>query len=68
MTNHKDRVRKSREHYEAVQARQKRVQDVCELLGRPGVLLKISIVLGVCLITSLGFLDPIFKLLGFDPR
>lgn len=68
MIDQKDRVRKSREQYEAMQARQKRVQDLLESLGKPGVLLKMSIVLGGCLIIGLGFLDPIFKLLGFAPH
>jgi len=51
-----------------MQARQKRVQEVHERLQKPGVLLKMSIILVGCLIVSLGFLDPIFKLLGFDLR
>jgi hypothetical protein len=68
MVNEQDRVRKAREQYEAIQARQKRVQDACERLQKPGVLLKMSIVLVGYLIMSLGFLDPIFKLLGLDAR
>lgn len=68
MVNEQDRGRKAREQYEAMQARQKRVQEARERLQKRGVLLKVSIVLGGCLIIGLGFLDPIFKLLGFAPR
>jgi hypothetical protein len=68
MVIEQDRVRKAREQYEAIQARQERVQDARERLQKPGVLLKMSIVLGGCLIIGLGFLEPIFKLLGFHPR
>jgi hypothetical protein len=66
--NEQDRGRKAREQYEARQARQKRVQEARERLQKRGVLLKVSIVLGGCLIIGLGFLDPIFKLLGFAPH
>lgn len=68
MIDEKDRVREAREQYETMQARQKRVQDARERLEKPGVLLKLSIVLVGGLLISLGFLDPILKLLGFDPH
>ncbi|NTB05882.1 hypothetical protein [Agrobacterium tumefaciens] len=65
MIEEKDRVREAREQYEAMQARQKRVQDARKRLEKPGVLLKLSIVLAGGLLISLGFLDPIFRMLGF---
>jgi len=68
MIDEKARLRKAREQYEAMQARQKRVQDLREKLEKPGMLLKMSIVLGGSLIISLGFLDPIFRLFGLDPH
>jgi len=68
MTNEQDRVRKAREQYEAMQALQKRVQDARESLQKPGVLLKMSIVVGACLIMGLGLLDPIFKLMELPPH
>jgi len=68
MTNEQNRVRKAREEYEAKQALQKRIQDARESLQKPGVLLKMSIVVGACLILSLGLLDPVFKLTGIAPH
>lgn len=68
MIDENDRVGKARKQYEAMQARQKRVQNARESLEKPGVLLKFSIVIIVCSLTSLGFLDPILKLLGLEPR
>jgi hypothetical protein len=68
IVNEHDRGRKAREQYEAMQAHQKRVQEARERLQKRGLLLKVSIVLGGCLIIGLGFLDPIFKLLGFAPH
>lgn len=68
MINEKDRVRKASAQYKAMQARQKRVQDLRERLEKPGMILKMSIILGFSLVCSLGFLDPIFRLFGFDPR
>jgi hypothetical protein len=67
MIDEKDRD-KAREQYAAMQARQKRFQDARKELEKPGVLLKLSIVLVGGLLISLGFLDPILKLLGFDPH
>lgn len=68
MIDEKDRLRKSREQYETMQARQKRVQDLRERLEKPGVRLKMSIMLGVWLLIFLGLFDPIFRLLGFIPH
>lgn len=68
MVSEQNRGRKAREQYEAIQARQKRVHDAYERLQKPGVLLKMSVVLVVYLIMNLGFLDPIFELLGLGPR
>jgi len=65
MIEEKDRVREAREQYEAMQARQKRVQDARKRLEKPGVLLKLSIVLVGGLLIGLGFFDPIFRMLGF---
>lgn len=68
MIDEKERVRKAREQYEAKQARQKRVQDAFASAEKPGVLLKLSIVLAGCLIIGLGYLDPVLKLFGLNPH
>lgn len=68
MVDEKGRLRKAREQYEAMQARQKRVQDLREKLEKPGVRLRMCIFLGLSLLVILGFFDPIFKLLGLGPH
>lgn len=68
MSDEKDRVRKAREQYEAMLARQKRIQDARESLEKPGVLWKLIIAIAGGLMISLGFLDPVFKLVGLAPH
>lgn len=48
-----DRVRKAREQYQAVQVRQKRIQDLRERMEKPGMRMKLSIILGFGLITGI---------------
>lgn len=68
MIDEKDRVRKPWEQYKAMQARQKRIHDLRERLEKSGTFWKMSAVLGFGLACSLGVLDPICRLLGFNPR
>lgn len=68
MLDKNDRLSKTKKQYEAMQARQKRFQDARENLEKPGVMLKMCIVLGIGLIIGLGFMDPIFKMLGLVDR
>lgn len=56
-----DRVRKSREQYQAMQAHQNRIQNLRERLEKPGMMMKLSIVLGFGFITGIWSL---YKMLG----
>lgn len=56
-----ERIRKSREQYQAMQARHKRIQNLRERVEKPGMMMKLSVVLGFGLITGIWSL---YKMLG----
>jgi hypothetical protein len=57
----KDRVRMAREQYQAMQAREKRIQDLREKFQKPGMLMKLCIVVGFGLASGIFSL---YKMLG----
>jgi hypothetical protein len=65
MSNDKDRVRKAREEYEARQAHQKRIQNAREQLEKPGMLLKMIVIVVMGMLISFGVFDGIFESFGF---